>query len=166
MAFEKAWPTLLVEQMDKNDTPISIINGSVSGDTTANGLARLPSLLSNHNPDYVLIELGANDGLQGLNPEIPQTNLQHIIDLVKNAGSHPLLMQIRIPTNYGARYSDAIKNIYPQLAEHNQIALVPFFLEGVITKPEWMRQDGIHPNEIAQPWIAEFMAQQLTPLLK
>jgi acyl-CoA thioesterase-1 len=75
-------------------------------------------------------------------------------------------MQIRIPTNYGQRYSDSIKDMYPQLAQDNGIDLVPFFLEGVITNPQWMRQDGIHPNELAQPWIAQFMAEQLAPLLR
>lgn len=166
MAFEKAWPTLLVGEMEKRDTPVSVINGSVSGDTTSNGLTRLPSLLSNHQPQFVLIELGANDGLQGFNPAIPKDNLQKIIDLVKESDATPILMQIRVPTNYGQRYSDSIRNLYPQLAEDNGIALVPFFLEGVITNPDWMRQDGIHPNELAQPWIAQFMAEQLTPLLQ
>lgn len=167
MAFDKAWPTLLVKQLDDSATPVSVINGSVSGDTTANGLARLPSLLTRHNPQYVLIELGANDGLQGFNPSIPKDNLQQIINLVKEAGSTPVLMQIRIPTNYGSRYSNALAGIYPELAEHNQVALVPFFLEPIISeKPQWIKPDGIHPNELAQPWIAQFMAEQLAPLIR
>lgn len=166
MAFEKAWPTLLVKEMDQRSTPVSVINGSVSGDTTMNGLTRLPSLLAQHQPQFVLIELGANDGLQGFNPSIPKENIRKIIELIKKSGAKPILMQIRVPTNYGQRYSDSIRNIYPQLAQEHQIDLVPFFLEGVITKPEWMRQDGIHPNELAQPWIAQFMAQQLSPLLQ
>jgi acyl-CoA thioesterase-1 len=166
MAFEKAWPTLLVNEMDQRNTPISVINGSVSGDTTMNGLTRLPSLLAQHQPQFVLIELGANDGLQGFNPSIPKKNLQTIIELTKQSGAIPILMQIRIPTNYGQRYSDSIKDMYPQLAQDNGIDLVPFFLEGVITNPQWMRQDGIHPNELAQPWIAQFMAEQLAPLLR
>ncbi len=166
MAFDKAWPTLLVKELDKSGTPVSVINGSVSGDTTANGLNRLPALLENHQPEYVLIELGANDGLQGFNPSIPKKNLQQIIEQVKASGAVPILMKMRIPTNYGTRYTNAISDIYPELARDNQIDLVPFFLEHVITKSEWMRQDGIHPNELAQPWIAQFMAQQLSPLIK
>lgn len=167
MAFDKAWPTLLVKQLDDTATPVSVINGSVSGDTTANGLARLPSLLTKHQPDYVLIELGANDGLQGFNPSIPQNNLQQIIDQAKQAGATPILMQIRIPTNYGSRYSNALAGIYPELAEQNHISLVPFFLEPIIAeKPQWIRPDGIHPNELAQPWIAQFMAEQLTPIIR
>ncbi|MGX9416562.1 arylesterase [Vibrio sp. WJH972] len=166
MAFEKAWPTLLIEEMEQLDTPVTVINGSVSGDTTANGVIRLPSLLSHHQPQFVLIELGANDGLQGFNPSIARNNLQKIIDLVAQSGATPILMQIRIPTNYGQRYSDSIKNLYPELAKENSINLIPFFLEGVITKPGWMKQDGIHPNELAQPWIAQFMATHLAPIIQ
>ncbi len=166
MAFEKAWPSLLVKELAQRGAPMSIINGSVSGDTTANGLARLPSLLSTHKPEYVLVELGANDGLQGMNPSIPKSNLQKIIELIKSSGAKPILMQIRVPPNYGTRYSNAISDIYPALATQNDIDLLPFFLEQVITKPEWIREDGLHPNELAQPWIAKFMAENLLPEFK
>lgn len=165
MPIAKAWPMLLENALLKQGNNIKIVNGSISGDTTATAINRLPQLLSSNQPDYVLIELGANDGLQGLPLNIPKQNLLSIIQQVRKSNAKPILMKIRIPPNYGKRYSDAFSQIYPQVAEQLGVPLIPFFMESVVVKKEWMKKDGLHPNELAQPWIANFMATQLKPHL-
>jgi acyl-CoA thioesterase-1 len=144
-----------------------VINASISGDTTANGLARLPALLRRHKPSSVLIELGANDGLRGFAPNLVYSNLEEMILLIQKKGAQVLLMQIDVPPNYGKRYSQAFSDIYPQLSQKYQLPLVPFFLKEVLLeKPQWIMKDGLHPTKQAQPWIAQFMAKQLAPYLK
>lgn len=165
MPIEQAWPSLLGGALEEKGKSVSVINGSISGDTTGNGLARLPSLLKQHQPDTVLIELGANDGLRGFPPNVVENNLRAMIDQIKASNSQVILMQIRIPPNYGQRYSNAIAQLYPALSDEQSVPLIPFFLEQVIVKPEWMMNDGLHPKPEAQPWIAGFMAEQLSPLL-
>ncbi|EOU2462027.1 multifunctional acyl-CoA thioesterase I/protease I/lysophospholipase L1 [Vibrio navarrensis] len=162
MPAEQAWPSLLPDVLKTYGKDVQVINASISGDTTGNGLARLPDLLTTHSPDWVLIELGANDGLRGFPPKTIAANLSRMIQITKAAGAKPALMQIRVPPNYGKRYSQAFFDLYPTLAEHQQVPLLPFFLEQVITKPEWMMQDGLHPTADAQPWIAEFVAEMFS----
>ncbi|ELV8625579.1 multifunctional acyl-CoA thioesterase I/protease I/lysophospholipase L1 [Vibrio cidicii] len=162
MPAEQAWPSLLPDVLKTYGKDVQVINASISGDTTGNGLARLPDLLTTHSPDWVLIELGANDGLRGFPPKTIAANLSRMIQKTKAAGAKPALMQIRVPPNYGKRYSQAFFDLYPTLAEHQQVPLLPFFLEQVITKPEWMMQDGLHPTADAQPWIAEFVAEMFS----
>lgn len=166
MPIEQSWPSLLPQQLDKLGKVTKVINGSISGDTTGNGLDRLPTLLEQHQPNYVLIELGANDGLRGFPPQKINANLESMFAQIKAANAQPLLMQIQVPPNYGKRYSQAFGSLYPKLSEKHDIALLPFFLEQVIIKPEWMMTDGLHPKPEAQPWIAEFMAKELSPYLK
>ncbi|KUI98165.1 multifunctional acyl-CoA thioesterase I/protease I/lysophospholipase L1 [Vibrio sp. MEBiC08052] len=165
MSVDQAWPSLLPQALQKYNRSVTVVNASISGDTTGNSLSRLPQLLQRHMPDYVLLELGANDGLRGFSPQIPEQNLAKMIDLITQSGARAILMQIRIPPNYGQRYSKAFASIYPKLATEKQVPLLPFFLEQVILRPEWMKSDGLHPNEDAQPWIAGWMAQHLHPLL-
>lgn len=166
MPVEKSWPVLLPEQLKQQNQKINVVNASISGDTSGNGLARIPALLKKHQPDYVLIELGANDGLRGFSPTIINNNLSIIIDNIQAQNAQPILMQIRVPTNYGKRYSEAFSSIYPALSEQKNVPLMPFFLEHVITKPEWMMSDGLHPKVVAQPWIAEFIATELRKIIK
>ncbi|WP_394145063.1 multifunctional acyl-CoA thioesterase I/protease I/lysophospholipase L1 [Vibrio atypicus] len=161
MPLEKAWPTLLPDVLLSKGKSIDVINASISGDTTGNGLARLPQLLQQHKPEFVLIELGANDGLRGFPPKVIESNLTKLIKMVRDSNSTPLLMQIRVLPNYGKRYTEAFADLYPATAEHNNVPLLPFFLEGVIIKPEWMMADGLHPKSEAQPWIADFVATEL-----
>ncbi len=165
MPIEQAWPNLLGDALKDKGKSVTVINGSISGDTTGNGLSRLPSLLKQHNPDSVLIELGANDGLRGFPPKVIENNLKTMIETIKAQNGQVILMQIRIPPNYGKRYSETIFQLYPNIAKDKSVPLVPFFLEQVIIKPEWMMQDGLHPTADAQPWIANFMAEQLESLL-
>ena len=163
MAAGAAWPALLNEKWQP-DT--AVVNGSISGDTSQQGLARLPALLKKHQPRWVLVELGGNDGLRGFAPQQTKETLQAVIRAVKAANAEPLLMQIRLPANYGRRYTESFSAIYPQLAEEFSIPLVPFFMEEVYLKPQWMQDDGIHPNRDAQPFIADWMASRLAPLVK
>ncbi|ACT12170.1 Lysophospholipase [Pectobacterium carotovorum subsp. carotovorum PC1] len=165
MPTANAWPTLLNTQWQTQKKGIAVVNASISGDTTAQGLARLPALLKQHQPRWVLIELGGNDGLRGFPAPNIEQDLAKIITLVKQANAQPLIMQIRLPTNYGRRYTESFSNIYPKLAEQFALPLLPFFMEQVYLKPEWMMEDGIHPTRDAQPFIAEWMAKQLEPLV-
>ena len=162
MAAEQSWPVLLQQQWKEEKFPVTIINSSISGSTTQDGLARLPALLSHHKPDWVLIELGANDGIRGFPPAVPYQTLKKTIQLIQQQGGKPLLMQIKIPRNYGAAYIAKLEAIYPQLAEETKTPLLPFFLESIITKPELMLNDGIHPTAKAQPLIRDM----LEPLLR
>lgn len=165
MAIEQSWPSLLPNELQQKNIQANVINGSISGDTTGNGLERLPALLKQHKPDWVLIELGANDGLRGFPPATIKRNLIQLIEQSKQAGSKVVLMQIMVPPNYGKRYTQAFSNVYPEVAKQQEVPLVPFFLEKVIVKPEWMMNDGLHPKPEAQPWIADFMADQLASIL-
>lgn len=168
LPIAQAWPSQLDKtwQADSSLPALpKIVNASISGDTVAQGLARLPALLKQHQPRWVLIELGANDGLRGFPTQDIQRDLTQVINLIKEAKAQPLLMQIRIPPNYGRRYTEAFTAMYPQLAQQFDIPLVPFFMESVAVKPEWMQDDGLHPDALAQPFIAEWMAQQLKPLV-
>ncbi|MEG5606581.1 multifunctional acyl-CoA thioesterase I/protease I/lysophospholipase L1 [Enterobacter hormaechei] len=163
MAASAAWPALL---NDKWQSRASVVNGSISGDTSQQGLSRLPSLLKQHQPRWVLVELGGNDGLRGFQPQQTEQTLRTILQTIKAANAQPLLMQIRLPANYGRRYNEAFSAIYPKLAKEFDIPLLPFFMEEVYLKPQWMQDDGIHPNRDAQPFIADWMATRLAPLVK
>ena len=161
MDIKQSWPSLLPAALLEHDKSVKVINGSISGDTTGNGLARLPQLLEEHAPDTVLIELGANDGLRGFPPKLMSSNLQSIIEQVKASGATPVMMQIRIPPNYGKRYNQQFESVFTSTSEQHKVPLLPFFLEHIILKPEWMMNDGLHPKPEAQPWIAEFVASEL-----
>lgn len=165
LALTDAWPTLLAKRWQQQPGSPLLVNASISGDTAAQGLARLPVLLTEHKPRWVLIELGANDGLRGFPPADIERDLIQIIDLIKQAGAQPLLMQIRLPPNYGRRYTETFAALYPKLAQQFDLPLLPFYMEQVVIKPEWMQEDGLHPNRAAQPFIAHWMAEKLLPLM-
>ncbi|KFC08726.1 arylesterase [Trabulsiella guamensis ATCC 49490] len=162
MAANAAWPALLNEKWQPQTR---VINASISGDTAQQGLARLPALLKQHQPDWVLVELGGNDGLRGFQPQQTEQTLRTILQDIKAANARPVLMQIRLPANYGRRYNEAFSAIYPKLAGEFSVPLLPFFMEEVYLKPQWMQDDGIHPNRDAQPFIADWMAARLAPLV-
>ena len=155
----QGWPALLAEK-----TELTLINASISGETTGGALARLPALLKEHQPTWVLIELGGNDGLRGFTPQLIEDQLQQIIITAKQHNAQPILMQIRIPPNYGPRYVERFTAIYPALAEQHQIPLWPFFMDEIAIKPELMMQDGIHPTAEAQPLIRDIMLPLLAEL--
>ncbi|MDX1304295.1 multifunctional acyl-CoA thioesterase I/protease I/lysophospholipase L1 [Photobacterium sp.] len=165
MRADQSWPVLLEPMLQQQGHNMTVVNASISGDTTGNGLARLPALLQQHNPDYVIIELGANDGLRGFPPATIRNNLSQMIIQIQAMDAKALLMQIHVPPNYGKRYSETFRTIYPQLSKEFATPLLPFFLERIILRDEWIMADGLHPKAVAQPWIAEFMVSQLTPYL-
>lgn len=165
MAAEQSWPNLLPEQLEQEGHTLTVVNASISGDTTGNGLARLPALLDTHQPDYVMIELGANDGLRGFPPSTIRNNLTQMITQIQAADAKPLLMQIVVPPNYGKRYSDHFANVFQDVSDELSVPLLPFFLEHIILRQEWMMEDGLHPKPDAQPWIAQFMAKEIAPHL-
>lgn len=161
MPAESAWPNLLPDNLKAKGFDYKVINGSISGDTTGNGLDRLPALLDQSKPSWVLVELGANDGLRGFHPNLIRKNLSKIITLSQQAEAKVALMQIQVPPNYGKRYSQAFADVYPKIANEFELPLIPFFLEQIILRDEWMKEDGLHPKEVAQPWIAGFIADNL-----
>jgi len=161
----QGWVALLREQLQSHNPPYSVHNESISGDTTAGGLARINPALQRHHPEIVIIELGANDGLRGLAPTLIKSNLTELVNRAQKAGAKVLLLSMRIPPNYGKRYTDMFYDIYPSLAKELKIAYVPFILEDVALVNDLMQADGLHPNAKAQAAIVEKIWPQLKPLL-
>ncbi len=163
---EQAWVALLEERLaEKNLSGWTIVNASVSGETTDGGLRRLPDLLSRHSPHIVILELGGNDGLRGFPPNVIKKNLQAMIRQSQEAGARVLLLGMQIPPNYGERYTEAFAAIFPQLAESESTALVPFFLDGIFEGDNLMQDDGIHPTQEAQPILLRNVWPKLEPLM-
>jgi acyl-CoA thioesterase-1 len=142
-----------------------IINGSISGDTTGGGLNRLPLLLETFSPDYVLLELGGNDGLRGQPVNLMKRNLLAMIRLCRQAGAEPVLFGMRLPPNYGRRYSDAFAAVYPQLSEQKKVLLIPFQLEKLAITEGMIQEDGLHPTALAQPIIKDVIKAALEPFM-
>ncbi|MDP1520439.1 arylesterase [Porticoccus litoralis] len=158
----KGWVELMQQQL-RNEH--HVVNASISGDTTGGGLSRLDTLIEEHAPDFVLIELGGNDGLRGYPIHRIKENLRAMINLIRLADSQPILFSMRIPPNYGKRYSEQFSNAYSDIAEEENVPLLPFLFEDIAANPDLMLDDGIHPSEQAQPLIAERTLKLLTPLL-
>lgn len=165
MPAEQSWPALLNEKWQQQGGEHKLINASISGETTQGGLARLPTLLAEHKPDWVLIELGGNDGLRGFAPAITRANLTKMVALAKASQTKTVLTQIQLPRNYGARYLQQFEQIFPELAQANGLPLMPFFLDDIVLRPELMMNDGIHPTAAAQPQIRDRVASFIEPLL-
>lgn len=165
MPAEQSWPALLNEKWQQQGGEHKLINASISGETTQGGLARLPALLEEHKPDWVLIELGGNDGLRGFAPAITRANLTKMVALAKASQAKTVLTQIQLPRNYGARYLQQFEQIFPELAQANGLPLMPFFLDDIVLRPELMMNDGIHPTAAAQPQIRDRVANFIEPLL-
>ena len=159
---ENGWVALLDEDLGDEHR---IINGSISGDTTGGGLNRLPRLLEEFSPDFVLLELGGNDGLRGQPLALMKSNLQAMINLVREAGAEPVLFGMRLPPNYGRRYSDAFAAVYPQLSESEKVLLIPFQLEELSITDGMIQEDGLHPTALAQPIIKDVIKGYIEPLM-
>ena len=164
LSQQQSWVHLLQQKLDQQDSGWSLINASISGETSGGGLARLPALLEQHKPDYVLIELGANDGLRGFPVPQLEGNLNAMVTQIKQLQSKAVLMQIRIPPNYGPRYTKLFTDLYPKVSKEQQIPLWPFFMETIALKQQWMQADGLHPNLEAQPVIADLMLPLVSSL--
>ncbi|KQQ61881.1 esterase [Pseudomonas sp. Leaf129] len=159
------WVALLEKRLAQQGFDNKVVNASITGDTSANGLARLPAQLAAHKPDLVLLELGGNDGLRGMPVAQLQQNLASMIDLSRKAGAEVLLLGMQLPPNYGARYTKAFAQVYQTLADEKKVALVPFLLEGVGGVPTLMQADGVHPTAGAQGKLLENVWPTLKPLL-
>jgi acyl-CoA thioesterase-1 len=165
MRVEQSWPALLNQKWQDEGGKHTLLNASISGETTQGALARLPALLKEHKPDWLLIELGGNDGLRGFAPTITRQNLASMIALAKEQQTRVVLTQIQLPRNYGARYLRQFEQIFPELAEINDLPLLPFFMDDIALRPELMMNDGIHPTPAAQPRIRDKVARFMEPLL-
>ncbi|CCG95709.1 MULTISPECIES: arylesterase [Marinobacter] len=162
---ETAWVELLRDRIESQDLDWTVVNASISGETTDGGLRRLPGLLEAHDPTIVVIELGGNDGLRGFPPNVIESNLANMIEQVRDTGATPLLVGMQIPPNYGQRYTTMFADIFPTLSDRYNTVLVPFFLDGIYDQDGLMQGDGIHPTEEAQPRLLDNIWPKLEPLL-
>jgi len=144
------WVKLLEDQLQKESSPWTVFNASISGETSSGGLSRLPKLLEQKKPGIVLLELGANDALRGLSIQESEKNLRKMIQLSKTSGAKVLLFGMQIPPNYGQEYTKQFQELYPKLAHKEQVELLPFFLKGVVSDINLFQADRMHPNEKAQ----------------
>jgi acyl-CoA thioesterase-1 len=160
------WVTLMAERIARDKLPWKVVNASVSGETTAGGLRRLPEDLKRHKPQAVLIELGANDALRGQPVAGMRDNLDRMIRLAKEARAEPVLVGLMIPPNYGIEYAAEFREMYASLARKHHIALVPFLLQGVVDRAENFQPDNLHPTAEAQPRVLDNVWPTLEPLLR
>jgi acyl-CoA thioesterase-1 len=163
---EQGWVELLRTKLKDEGYGTPVVNASVSGETTAGGLARLPRALALHHPSIVIIELGGNDGLRALPIDQMRANLAKMIELSKASGARVLLLGMRIPPNYGPEYTAQFQHVYLDLARTENTPLVPFFMNDIALSPNLMQADGIHPNELGQPKLLVNAWSELKPLLR
>jgi acyl-CoA thioesterase-1 len=166
MEVAESWPSLLQERLEKDGYAYRVFNSSIAGDTTQGGLARLPRLLERESPAVVIVELGGNDGLRGIQLDVTRANLARMIELSQAAGARVILAEMRIPPNYGATYTERFHALYGELAGETGATLLPFLLEEIALEPGMMMDDGIHPSVEAQPVILDAVWIMLEPLLQ
>ena len=157
------WVKLLEDQLQKQSSPWTVFNASISGETTSGGLTRLPALLEQKKPGIVLLELGANDALRGLSVDQTEKNLRKMIQASKKSGAKVLVFGMQIPPNYGHDYTNQFKAIYSKLAKQEGVELLPFFMQGIASQKELFQSDNIHPNEKAQAILFRNVWGAMTP---
>lgn len=165
LSRHSGWVNLLERRLQAEKINATVINASISGETTSGGRTRLPALLQQHHPDIVLIELGANDALRGLALDATAANLEALITTSQKAGAATLLLGMQIPPNYGPDYANRFSALYPQLATKTHSALVPFFLKEIAGQPALFQADQLHPTAKAQPTLLDNVWPHLKPLL-
>jgi acyl-CoA thioesterase-1 len=165
MAPEQGWPHLLAERLRAEGCPHRVVNLSVSGETTAGGRSRLPAALEREKPALLLLALGANDGLRGLDLPAMRDNLAAMIENAQAAGAEVLLLGMRLPSNYGKPYTERFQRIYAELAKSFELAWLEFLLDGVALDPRLIMPDGLHPTAEAQPRILDNVWPLLRPTL-
>lgn len=163
---EAGWVHLLGNRLSDMETGWSVVNASISGETSLSGRNRLPALLARYKPSVVVLELGANDGLRGLPLDALRANLTAMIDQSTAAKARVLLLGIELPVNYGPQYRDGLRSIYSDLSTQKHTALVPFLLDGVALDPQMMQDDGLHPVAAGEPKVLDTVWKGLQPLLK
>jgi acyl-CoA thioesterase-1 len=161
----QGWVALLQKKLHQEGYGYQVVNASVSGETTAGGLVRLPRAVALHHPQIVILELGGNDGLRALPIPAMRANLASMVQLSRNAGAAVLLLGMRIPPNYGPQYTEQFWGSYAATAKEFKVALVPFLLDGIALTPSLMQADDIHPNEQGQPRLLANVWSALKPLL-
>jgi acyl-CoA thioesterase-1 len=166
LAPGQGWVHLLEERIAARKLPYTVVNASISGDTSAGGLARLSASLDQTRPAWLLLELGANDGLRGLPLTAMRRNLESIITMAQARGARVVLIGMRLPPNYGEQYTEAFHGIFRDLAARHHLPLVPFLLEGVALNPQLMQPDELHPTAAAQPQLLDTVWRTLGPLLR
>ena len=165
LASGEGWVSLLAGRLSRDGLAWKVVNASVSGETTAGGLSRLPADLTRHHPSVVVIELGANDALRGQPLAAIRANLQRMIQLVRKARAQPVLVGIMIPPNYGIDYAGGFRSVYSEIAKDEKVPLVPFLLDGIVEHPELFQADQLHPTAAAQPRILDNVWRTLEPVL-
>lgn len=160
------WVAHVAIRLREGQPPWALVNASISGETTSGGRSRIDALLRRHEPQIVVVELGGNDALRGLDLRSTEANLDAIVDASTKAKARVLLLGMQVPPNYGAAYADAFAAIYPRVAERHGAAIVPFFLEAIIGDTGYFQPDRIHPREEAQPLLFDTVWPALAPLLR
>jgi len=148
---DKGWAEMLRVKLKDEGYGYQVVNASVSGETTAGGLARLPRALALHHPQIVIVELGGNDGLRALPLDQMRANLAKMVDLSVVSGARVVLLGIRIPPNYGPEFTEKFRSTFVDVAQDKKVPLVPFLLADIALSPDLMQADGVHPNELGQP---------------
>lgn len=166
LARGEGWVALLVERLKQQRLNYSVVNASISGETTAGGATRIAQALQRTRARIVIIELGGNDGLRGLSLAATRANFDAMIEAANKAGARVVLCGMQLPPNYGRDYTEKFRAMFVELSARHRAALVPFFLEGVGEKRELFQADGIHPLPAAQPRILDNVWTVLAPLLK
>ena len=165
MNVDDGWVNLMNQTLRQRELAYRMVNASISGETTVGGLKRLPDLLQEHEPSIVVIELGGNDGLRGYPTTKIMDNLLTITELVKAAGAQPVIITMRIPPNYGPRYTRAFEQVFADAADQSKATLVPFLFEELAVDAQMMQDDGIHPTAKAQPLLVEGFLPYLLDLM-
>lgn len=159
---EKGWVNLMRKELGSS---VEIINGSISGENTQGGLTRLPKALKTHKPNYVILILGANDGLRGLPPRLTKNNLKKMIEQSQQNNAKVILLGMKIPPNYGVTYSKQFELLFSELAKEYQLPFIPFFMEHIIDNLSLFQEDELHPTAEAQPLLLKFILPTLMQVL-
>jgi acyl-CoA thioesterase I len=163
---EQGWVGMLRAKLKDEGYGYQVVNASVTGETTAGGLARLPRALAMHHPRVVILELGGNDGLRALPIDQMRSNLGKMVDLSVDSGAQVLVLGMRIPPNYGPEFTEKFFAVFADVARDKRAPLVPFLLNDIALSPNLMQADGVHPNELGQPKLLDNVWPRLRPLLR
>ena len=163
---EQGWVGMLRAKLKDEGYGYQVVNASVTGETTAGGLARLPRALALHHPRVVVLELGGNDGLRALPIDQMRSNLGRMVDLSVDSGAQVLVLGMRIPPNYGPEFTEKFFTVFADVARDKRAPLVPFLLNDIALSPNLMQADGVHPNELGQPKLLDNVWPRLRPLLR
>lgn len=166
MSLQQGWVAQLASELHEEYPQFTVVNASISGETTAGGLRRLPALLAEHTPSLVIVELGANDGLRGYPLATLQSNLLSLVTLSQESGARVILLPMEVPPNYGTRYTSGFRESFRKVADDTGSVLAPFLLDGVATDPTLVQADGLHPTVDAQPIMLANVLPSVTRVLE